>query len=145
MSATFPAWSSQSTTSPAPLFLDNVRLERDQDAAKVFFEGLRAFDFQANNTCPLMEGFTAIVPSSVYNEGKGFGLKNAGNPTGQNALQPDPLYQDYLDITQGGLAVDVPNGKYRVWVNVNRPNRVLGRSAALEPANHQSQRQDRGQ
>jgi hypothetical protein len=65
----------------APLFIDNVRLERDQDAAKVFFDGLWAFDFQPTNTCPLMEGFTPIVPSSVYNEGKGFGLKNAGDPT----------------------------------------------------------------
>ena len=39
----------------------------------------------------------------------------------QNALQPDPLYQDYLRIAKGGLAVDVPNGKYHVWLNVNRP------------------------
>jgi hypothetical protein len=110
----------------APLFIDNIRLERDEDAAKAFFDGLWAFDFQPNNTCPLMEGFTPIVPSSTYNQGKGFGLKNAGNPTGQNALQPDPLYQDYLYITQGGMAVDVPNGKYRVWVNVNRPNLYWG-------------------
>ena len=105
----------------APLFIDNIRVERDEEAAKAFFDGLWAFDFQPNNTCPVMEGFTPIVPSSTYSVGKGFGLKDAGNPTGQNALQPDPLYQDYLDISQGGMAVDVPNGKYRVWVNVNRP------------------------
>ena len=110
----------------APLFIDNVRVERDEDAAKAFFDGLWAFDFQPNNTCPLMEGFTSIVPSTVYSEGKGFGLKNVGQATGQNALQPDPLYQDYIHITQGGMAVDVPNGKYRVWVNVSRPNLYWG-------------------
>ena len=92
----------------------------------MFFDGLWAFDFQPNNTCPVMEGFTPIVPSSVYSEGKGYGLKNAGQPNGANALQPDPLYQDYLHITQGGLAVDVPNGQYRVWMNVNRPNLYWG-------------------
>ncbi|MFB3890820.1 MAG: hypothetical protein ACE15C_02225 [Phycisphaerae bacterium] len=110
----------------APLFIDNIRVERDEDAAKVFFDGLLAYDFQPNNTCPLMEGFTPVVPSTIYSEGKGYGLKNAGNPAGQNALQPDPLYQDYINITQGGMAVDVPNGKYHVWVNVNRPNLYWG-------------------
>ena len=110
----------------APLFIDNIRVERDEEASKAAFDGLWAFDFQPNNTCPVMEGFTPIVPSSTYSVGKGFGLKDAGNPNGQNALQPEPLYQDYLDISQGGMAVDLPNGKYRVWVNVNRPNLYWG-------------------
>lgn len=110
----------------APLFMDNIRVERDEEAAKAFFDGLWAFDFQPNNTCPVMEGFTPIVPSTTYSVGKGFGLKDAATPTGQNALQPEPLYQDYLDISQGGMAVDLPNGKYRVWVDVNRPNLYWG-------------------
>ena len=41
-----PGWSSASATSrPAPLLLDNVRLERDDSVARVAFAGLYAFDF----------------------------------------------------------------------------------------------------
>ncbi len=43
-----------------------------------------------------------------------------------DALQPDPLYQDFICIEGGGLAVDVPNGKYRVFVNIDSPSGFWG-------------------
>jgi len=45
-----------------------------------------------------------------------------------NVLQPDPLYQDFICIEDGGLAVDVPNGDYRVVVNVDAAAGFWGES-----------------
>lgn len=103
---------------PAPLFVDNLRLERDESGRKAFFDGLYAFDF---GNGPLMDGFTAITPATLYNEGRGYGLRNAKIWRAFDVLEPDPLYEDFLSIEAGGLRVDVPNGKYRVFVNMDSP------------------------
>ena len=110
---------------PAPLFLDNVRLERDDSTARVHFEGLLAFDF-GTDTSPVMEGFTAITPATQYSRSRGYGLKNARIWHAFDALQPEPLYQDFICIEAGGLAVDLPNGKYRVFVNFDSPSGFWG-------------------
>ena len=109
----------------APLFLDNLRLERDDSPARVVFDGLHAFDF-GTSTSPVMEGFTPITPATLYSKGRGYGLKDARIWRAFDALQPDPLYQDFLCIEAGGLAVDVPNGKYRVFVNIDSPSGFWG-------------------
>ena len=109
----------------APLFLDNLRLERDDSPARVVFEGLHAFDF-GTSTSPVMEAFTAITPSTLYSRGRGFGLKDARIWRAFDALQPEPLYQDFLCIEAGGLAVDLPNGRYRVFVNIDSPSGFWG-------------------
>ena len=103
---------------PAPLFIDRLRLERDLSGPKAIFEGLQAFDFGTADS-PVLDGYTAINPGTVYSAGRGYGLKNARIWRAFNVLQPDPLYQDYICIESGGLAVDVPNGVYRVIVNVD--------------------------
>ncbi|MEI6169122.1 MAG: hypothetical protein WCS52_18225 [bacterium] len=108
-----------------PLFIDNIRLERDDAAEKVVFDGLYAFDFGAG-TSPVMDGFTPITASSMYSKGRGYGLKNAKVWQTIDALQPDPLYQDFICIESGGLAVDVPNGTYHVFVNIDSPSEYWG-------------------
>jgi len=108
-----------------PLFLDNIRLERDTAAQRAFFDGLYAFDF-GTSTSPVMDGFTPITPGTLYSPGRGYGLKNAKVWRADDALQPDPLYQDFICIESGGLAVDVPNGKYRVFVNIDSPSGYWG-------------------
>ncbi len=110
---------------PAPLFVAGVRLERDDSPRQVTFEGLYAFDF-GTSTSPVMEGFTQITPGTLYSKGRGYGLKDARIWRACDALQPDPLYQDFLCIESGGLAVDVPNGKYRVFVNIDNPSGFWG-------------------
>jgi hypothetical protein len=110
---------------PAPLFLDNVRLERDDATARVRFQGLHAFDF-GTSTSPVMHGFTAITPATQYSRGRGYGLKDARIWRAFDALQPDPLYQDFICIEAGGLAVDLPNGRYRVFVNIDSPSGFWG-------------------
>jgi hypothetical protein len=108
-----------------PLFLDNLRLERDTAAESAFFDGLYAFDFGTGSS-PVMDGFTQITPATVYASGRGYGLKNARVWRAFDELQPDPLYQDFIAIESGGLAVDVPNGRYRVFVNIDNPSGFWG-------------------
>ena len=108
-----------------PLFLDNLRLERDTAARSAFFDGLYAFDF-GTGTSPVMNGFTPVTPATMYSPGRGYGLKNAKVWRAFDVLQPDPLYQDFICIESGGLAVDVPNGKYRVFVNMDSPSGFWG-------------------
>ncbi len=108
-----------------PLFLDNIRVERDTAAQNAFFDGLHAFDF-GTGTSPVMDGFTPITSDTWYSPGRGYGLKNAKIWRAVDALQPDPLYQDFICIESGGLAVDVPNGKYRVFVNIDSPSGYWG-------------------
>ena len=110
---------------PAPLFIDNVRLERDTSVEKVLFGGLYAFDF-GTSTSPVLEGFTAVTPSTLYTKGRGYGLSKAQVWRAFDVLQPDPLYEDFICIEKGGIAVDVPNGKYRVFVNYDNPSGFWG-------------------
>jgi len=116
---------------PSPLFMDNLRIERDESASKVLFDGLWAFDF-GTNTSPVMEGFTQIAPGTVYSRGRGYGLLNARIWRAFDTLQPDPLYQDFICIESGGVAVDVPNGKYRVFVNYDNPSGFWGEYQAYK-------------
>jgi len=109
----------------APLLLDNVRIERDTAAQQAAFEGLWAFDFGTAGS-PVMDGFHAITPDTLYSKGRGYGLKEARIWRTFDALQPDPLYQDFICIERGGLAVDVPNGRYRVFVNMDSPSGFWG-------------------
>lgn len=108
----------------APLYFDNLRLERDlSDNVKV--PGLRAFSF-GPGTSPPLRGFTAVTPATFYSPGRGFGLKNARVWRAFDVLQPDPLYQTFICIEGGGFAVDVPDGKYHVFVNIDNPSGFWG-------------------
>ena len=108
-----------------PLFIDNIRLERDDSARSNIFPGLHAFDLGTNSS-PVMDGFTQITPGTLYSKGRGYGLKNARIWRAMDALQPDPLYEDFICIESGGLALDVPNGKYHVFVNMDSPSGFWG-------------------
>ena len=109
----------------APLFLDNVRLERDTETAKMLFDGLWAFDVGPAGS-PVMEGFTPLDTSKVYAKGRGYGWKDAQFWRTFDALQPDPLYEDFICVEKGGLALDLPDGKYHVFVNMDSPSGFWG-------------------
>lgn len=109
----------------APLYIDNLRLERDTTTEKVQFAGLWAFDVGPMNS-PLMEGFTPLDAKVAYSKARGYGWKDVKVWRSFDALQPDPLYRDFLCIEQGGLAIDVPNGRYQVFVNMDSPSGYWG-------------------
>ncbi len=103
-----------------PLLLDNIRLEREAPPSGVVFDGLYAFDFGPGPS-PVMDGFTPVTQGTTYSPGRGYGLKDAKIWGAIDEGQPDPLYRDYLAIESGGFAVDVPNGRYRVFLNIDSP------------------------
>lgn len=109
----------------APLYIDNLRLERDDEPARVRFDGLWAFDVGPTGS-PLMDGFTPLDFSKTYTPARGYGWKNARLWRAFDVLQPDPLYQDFLCLEDGGLAIDVPNGRYHVVVNIDSPSGFWG-------------------
>jgi hypothetical protein len=111
--------------SAAPLYLDNLRLERDTETAKQRFDGLWAFDVGPMGGV-LMEGFTPLDASKIYSPGRGYGWKNAQFWRSYDVLQPDPLYRTFLCVEKGGMAIDVPNGKYHVFVNMDSPSGFWG-------------------
>ncbi len=73
-----------------------------------------------------MPGFTRIDPSTFYSKGRGYGLKDAQVCALFDARQPEPLYQNFICIEKGGLAVDLPNGRYHVFVNLDNPSGFWG-------------------
>ncbi len=107
-----------------PVYFDNLRIERDlSDRIKV--EGLRAFSF-GPGTSPPIHGFTAVTPATLYSPGRSYGLRNARVWRAYDALQPDPLYQVGMCIESGGFAVDLPNGRYHVFLNIDSPSGFWG-------------------
>lgn len=108
----------------APVYFDNIRLERDT-SANVNVPGLQAFSF-GPGTSPPMRGFTAVTPGTLYSVGRGYGLKNAQIWRAFDVLQPDPLYENFICIEKGGFAVDLPDGKYHVFLNLDNPSGYWG-------------------
>jgi len=107
-----------------PLVFDNFRLE-NLDTSKHVFPGLTAFDFGPPDG-PVMEGFRA-ESGTIYSEGRGYGwLKGAKFWRDQNALQPDALIQDFITPEKATFRVNVPNGKYRVVLNLDSPGAYWG-------------------
>jgi hypothetical protein len=108
----------------APLFFDNLRLERDaSDSVPV--PGLRAFSF-GPGTSPPMRGFSSVTPSTLYTSERGYGLQNARVWRAFDVLQPDPLYARFMCIESGGFALDLPDGKYHIFLNIDNPSGFWG-------------------
>ena len=116
---------------------------RDRRRRKVLFDGLYAFDF-GTGTSPVMDGFTRVTPATLYSKGRGYGLQDAQVWRAFDVLQPDPLYQDFICIESGGLAVDVPNGRYHVFVNMDSPSGFWGEYQVYREARHPRRRRARG-
>ncbi|MDJ0763417.1 MAG: DUF6067 family protein [Myxococcota bacterium] len=107
------------------LYFDNLRLTTDTKTKKVIFDTLYAFDF-GTQTSPLMPGFLRVDPSTLYSKGIGYGLNNAKLWRSFDVLQPEPLYRDFMCIERGGFAVDLPNGKYHAFLNIDNPSGYWG-------------------
>ncbi|HUW57295.1 MAG TPA: hypothetical protein VMZ92_11730 [Planctomycetota bacterium] len=107
-----------------PVFLDNFRLER-LDTSAYTFDELFAFDF-GPMTAPLMEGFTAAGMATNYSQGRGYGWTRADWWRDFNVLQPDLLTQDFVCPRNAAFRIDLPNGKYHVFLNIDSPGGFWG-------------------
>ncbi len=107
------------------VYLDNVRISSDIRATEYHFDGLLAFDL-GEEEGPVMPGFIGISKDDRYNKIVGYGFQNERIWRSFNALQPDPLYQDFICIESGGFAIDLPNGFYQIFVNMDNPSGYWG-------------------
>ena len=75
----------------------------------------------ARPTAPSCLDLRPVNSGTTYAKARGYGFIEPDIWRDFDVLQPDPLYQDFVCIEGGRFAVDLPNGKYRVWLNLDNP------------------------
>ena len=106
------------------VYLDHLRVEQDAPD-QTWFDGLKAFSF-GNPRLSLMGGFTRVTSDSEYSTEQGYGWKDARLSYPLDPFQPDILYRSTINISSGDFILDLPNGKYRVFMNIDAPNGFWG-------------------
>jgi len=101
------------------VYLDNVRVG-NQTKGEAWFDGLTAFSF-GNDRLPVMGGFTRVTKDVRYADGKGYGWTDAQTEYALDPFQPEILYRSVIHVIDGDFTVDLPNGKYRVFMNIDGP------------------------
>ena len=108
-----------------PVYFDNFRYEV-LDTSAIRFPGLVALDFGAPGS-PVLEGFTGFE-KQPWSETNGLGWVDAKIWRSVNALQPEPLTQDFVCPESGTFRIRVSNGLYRVGFNCTSPKGYWGES-----------------
>ena len=103
----------------ASVYLDNIRVVKDTQG-KAWFDGVKAFSF-GDPKLPVMGGFTRVSKDCQYSDGQGYGWKNAEVKCPIDPFQPDILYRNVIYVTKGDFIIDLPNGKYHVFMNIDAP------------------------
>jgi len=111
------------------LIFDNFRLLRLDTGSKLF-DGLTALDFGPLDS-PVMPGFRPVTMAMLYEPGRSYGWEQAKLWKSFSALQPDPLYQDFICPWSGNFRLDLPNGKYHVIMNIDSPGGYWGEVQAF--------------
>ncbi|MBE7464743.1 MAG: DUF4091 domain-containing protein [Planctomycetes bacterium] len=96
--------------------LDALRLERFA-APKVDVPGLRAYKI-GPAAAPGFPGFVKLNEKDLYRKESGAGWLKAGFMRLEDRKHPDNLYRSYLSCSDAELAVDLPNGSYRVHLQL---------------------------
>ncbi|WDE95776.1 hypothetical protein PQO03_08615 [Lentisphaera profundi] len=98
-------------------FVDNIRLENGPEKAKSF-EGLVLFDF-VKDSFWTQQGFTRIETKHSYSKDIGFGFDDAKIWQAHDSMYADRLNRDGIFVSKGKFLVDLPDGDYRVELNIN--------------------------
>ena len=105
--------------SDGPYILDYVRLEKS-GMPKVDVPGLKAFKV-AKSGMPGFGGFLSLTEKDVYTKEKGWGWTRSGFGNMLDRIHPDNLFRSWIGCYNAELAVDLPNGKYRVLLQLEDP------------------------
>ena len=102
------------------LLIDNVRLE-EEPAYQNDFPKLIKLD-PGPRTGPVMTGFYPLYSSMTYSSMRGYGLSpDAQVGQVEDRRHPDNLFRDWISFRKGGLDIDLPNGRYHVWMMLEDP------------------------
>jgi hypothetical protein len=86
------------------------------------FAELRAFDFGPDQGGVEFLGFTAVGPSAMYAQDRGFGWVGHGAAWSKHrANPPDELVGDWISDANGVFRIDLPNGEYEGWAIMEDP------------------------
>ncbi len=107
------------------MFVDNLRLERDDTARRAGFDGLFAFDF-GPATSPVLEGFTAVTPGTLYSQGRGYGLRRPRSGALSTPFSPTRSTRIFSVSKAAGWPSTYPTARYRVFVNLDSPSGFWG-------------------
>jgi len=102
------------------VYLDQIRLEHNPFVTNSFYE-LRAFDFGTEKS-PVMVGMTPVTLDTMYSKEQGYGFSTNASLWRcyrSDVIQPDSLYRDFVNVEAGDFLIDLPNGTYRVFLNVD--------------------------
>jgi len=101
----------------AKFLVDNIRLLKAPKPPKPF-DGLRVFDF-VKDKFRTQRGFETITKDSLYSNKKGFGFVDTIVHGPHDSEHASTLNRDGIWVNKGSFRVDLPNGKYFVYINVN--------------------------
>ena len=113
------------------IYVDNIRLIRGTEEIPV--PGMKKYDFGPANSA-VMPGFVNVSRATTYSKGTGFGWQPGGNfgrdfdiseIMGRHRA-PDDLCRDFCMPIRAAYSVDVPNGKYGVWLMLGPPGNGWG-------------------
>ena len=75
-----------------------------------------------SDTSPLFHGFTPLISGRNYRPELGFGIAEGTRITRSNDRRhPDNLLRDWIGFRDGGLDIDLPDGRYGVWMMLEDP------------------------
>src|SRR5699024_10755975 len=76
---------------------------------------IRRFDLGTNNS-PVWPGYTALTPKTKYTNKRGFGFTKLSHSFARDHNRPNALTQDFISADNAHLRVDLPNGKYQIYL-----------------------------
>ncbi|HYF52342.1 MAG TPA: glycoside hydrolase domain-containing protein [Planctomycetota bacterium] len=112
--------------SNATVFIDNVRLIKGVEEIPV--KGMQKFDFGPENSA-VFPGFTKVTMKDFYTPEKKWGF-GQGSTLGRafdvieilgRHRPADDICRDFISPLKATFNVDVPNGKYGVWLMMGPP------------------------
>lgn len=114
-------WFAVAPEDPRPVeagfLVDNVRLLK-APPAPVAVAGMHAFDF-VQESSRVQGGFLPVLERHRYHPDVGFGFVDAAIWRSHDSVYADTLNRDGIFVLKGGFGIDLPAGRYVVYLCVN--------------------------
>ncbi|MFA6721513.1 MAG: hypothetical protein WCR92_08890, partial [Candidatus Cloacimonadaceae bacterium] len=103
------------TTTPIPEIITAMTDGGENLGLMTQGDNIHRYDLGPANS-PVMDGFTGLSPEDKYSAENKCGFVRVTRNFTQNKGGPDNLARDYVAAFQATLRLDVPNGKYNLWI-----------------------------